>query len=74
MAKVSEAEVLLGDGIVTIRRKGVSKPTVANILGMDHDSNGRPIKVWLDRVVHRAKEDALGEWGASGVISTILSR
>lgn len=74
MAKISEAEVLLGDGIVTVRRKGVSKPAVANILGTELDASGRTAKIWLDRIVHRAKEDVLGEWTVSGVISTVLSR
>lgn len=69
---IDNAEVTLGEGVVVIRRKGVSAPVIANILGMDRDDAGEPARIYLDRLVHSPAEDTLGGWSVSGAISTIL--
>ncbi len=69
----TNATVTLGDGVITIKRQGSSRPVVANILGMDTDGEGRPVKIWLDRLVHLPKESFLGDWRISGAVSTVLA-
>jgi len=67
-----DTDISIGDGWVTVRRHGRSTSIVAKILGEETRKGIRTI--WLDRLVHYAGEKALGEWNASGAISTILSR
>jgi len=69
----SDATVTLGVGVVTIKRTASSSPVVANILGMDCDETGNPVKLWLDRLVHGAHESWLGEWQVSGAILSVFS-
>lgn len=66
--------VRLGEESVAIRRRGRSTTTVAHILGVDRDEAGEPVRVYLDRLVHRPHEDTLGEWRVEGAVSSILSR
>lgn len=67
-----DTTVSLGEGIAVIRRKGVSAPVVAQILGVDRDGEGRSHRIYLDRRVHRRGECQVGEYEASGAVSTIL--
>ncbi len=68
-----DSTVILGEGVVTVKRAGSSTPLVANILGMDRDADGKPVRVWLDRLVHGPKDSLLGGWQVSGAVSTVLS-
>jgi hypothetical protein len=69
-----EADIKIGDGLVTIKRRGVSEVTVARLLGIEHDQRGEPVVLWLDRMVHEAREEELGGWKVYGAVSTILRR
>lgn len=66
------AEVLIGDGVVTVRRKG-RLSTVACELGRqeNHPTPGLQT-LWLDRVVHENYEDTLGGHRVSGAVVTEL--
>ena len=68
-----EVQVTLGESTATLKSDGRSSVVVANVLGTELDSEGRPCKVWLDRLVHRYGMEFSG-WEASGAISTVLTR
>lgn len=70
--KSDTTEIEITEHMVVLRRKGISRPIVANVLGMDRDSVGSPKRVFLDRLVHSPNEDVLGDWKVSGAISSIL--
>lgn len=70
--KLDNATVELSDLHVVIRRQGVSRPIVANVLGVDRDDAGEPRCIYLDRLVHAPEEDTLGGWNVSGAISTVM--
>lgn len=65
--------VTIGEGVAVIRRKGQSRPVVANILGIEHDESGRPKTVWLDRLVHRYHESRFIGWSVFGALSSVLT-
>lgn len=67
------AEVTFGDGVAVIRRKGVSRPVVAGILGAESDIATRTSRVWLDRLAHGPKDLCFGGWSVSGAVSTVLT-
>lgn len=71
MAEV--VHVTLGESTATFKSEGRSAVVVANVLGTHGDSEGKPCKVWLDRIVHRPGMEFAG-WEASGAISTVLTR
>ena len=64
---MSDIEIVIGDGSVTIRRSGRSAPIVAQVLGLDRDPDGEVTRIWLDRLVHRPGEEWTGDvvrpWG-----------
>lgn len=66
------AEVTLGDGVVTIKRKGTSSLIVANILGKIVEDKTESI--FLDRLVHDSHETELGSFAVSGAVSSILKK
>lgn len=66
----SDATVTLGEGVVTIKRKGSSALTIANILGTVEKPKEKAI--YLDRLVHRPHEQSLGSFHVSGATTTIL--
>ena len=70
----SRVTVTVGDGVVTLRRDGQSSPITANILGMDRDSEGNPVRIWLDRIVHRSKPSSYIGWSVSGAVASVLVR
>ena len=75
MAKSSDnAEIVFGDGVAVIKRRGISHSTVANVLGAESDTKSRISRVWLDRVVHNTNDATLDGWHVSGAISTVLTR
>ena len=58
----------------TLRRSGQSTPVTANILGMDLDGEGKPLRLWLDRLVHHGKPSAFIGWSVSGAVASVLVR
>lgn len=70
----SSVSVTLGDGVITLRRSGQSTPITANILGMDLDSEGKPARIWLDRIVHMGKPSNFIGWSVSGAVASVLVR
>ncbi len=72
MKKENEPTVVIGDGVITVRRKGSTTIAVANILGTK--SSGTEERIYLDRMVHRAFEDEMGEYRVTGAVSSILHR
>ncbi|MFP4896796.1 hypothetical protein [Paraburkholderia sp. EG304] len=70
--KESQVSVLVGDGVVTIKREGTRRAVVAGVLGrMERD--GVEL-LCLDRLVHEAHEKAFVGWNVSGAVTTMLSR
>lgn len=66
------AEVSIGDGIVVIKRNGVSQKIIANILGAERNAEDAINKIYLDRLIHKPIEKTLGIWNVTGAISSIL--
>jgi hypothetical protein len=71
---MSDIEVVIGDGSVTIRRSGHSAPIVAQVLGLDRNPDGEVTRIWLDRLVHRPGEAWTGAWSVHGAVSSIVER
>lgn len=65
-------EVTLGDGVVTIKRKGTSSLIVAKILGKVVEDKTESI--FLDRLVHDSHEKEMGDFEVSGAVSSILRK
>lgn len=74
MTDPHEVAVAFGDGVVTIKKTGISSPIIAGILGTENDASGVPVRVWLDRLVHGPLETWEGTWQVSGAVSSILTR
>jgi hypothetical protein len=68
-----DVSVEIGDGVVVIRRKGITRPVVANVLQFERDSKGDLGRLVLDRIVHRPYETDFGEWGVSGAFVSVLT-
>jgi len=75
MIKEKTVSVSIGDGLVTIMRRGQTSTIVAEILGVKKNDQGEIVQVWLDRLVHRPQdtEKFIG-WHVSGTVSSILTR
>ncbi|WP_295454944.1 hypothetical protein [uncultured Thiodictyon sp.] len=71
---MSDIEVVIGEGSVTIRRSGRSAPIVAQVLGLDRNPDGEVTRLWLDRLVHRPGEAWTGAWSVRGAVSSIIER
>lgn len=69
-----DVSVDIGDGVAVIRRKGVSRPIVASILGSEFDGEGQPTRVVLDRVVHKPHEQSFLGWHVCGAFVSVLER
>ncbi len=67
-----DATVTLGDGVAVIRETGSSRPHVVGVLSVECDDDGRPVRVFLDQMVHRPQHRTLGPWRVWGAISSIL--
>lgn len=65
-------EVTIGEGLVVIKRHGVSQKIIANILGVENNQDGNVNRIYLDRLVHKPIEKTLGLWNVTGAISSIL--
>ena len=71
---MSDIEVVIGDGSVTIRRSGRSAPIVAQVLGLERNPDGEVTRIWLVRLVHRPGEEWTGDWSVRGAVSSIIER
>ena len=69
--KKPDVTIEIGDGVVVIRRKGVSRPTVAILLEHKNLPNGSQ-RLILDRVVHKPGETILDGWGVEGAFVTVM--
>ncbi|WP_321794604.1 hypothetical protein [Caballeronia sp. J97] len=70
--KDSNVSVLVGEGVVTIKREGSNRAVLAKILGKVAVEG---IEVLcLDRLVHESHEQQFGEWRLAGAVTTLLSR
>ena len=70
--KANECNVMLGEGLATIKRRGTRGKTVARILGTV-EADG--VEVFcLDRLVHGIFETEMGGWHVSGAVTTLLAR
>lgn len=65
-------EVTIGEGLVVIKRHGVSQKIIAKVLGTENNKDGDVNKIYLDRLIHRPIEKTLGLWNVTGAISSIL--
>jgi hypothetical protein len=70
--KESKVSVLVGDGVVTVKREGSNRALQANILGKV-EADGVEV-LCLDRLVHASHEQEFGEWTLAGAVTTLLSR
>jgi hypothetical protein len=68
-----EADVRIGDGIVSIRRKGRSEMIQAKVLATVPAMDGQPTRLWLDRLVHAAHETRIGTHPVSGCYVTEMA-
>lgn len=68
--KKPDVSVEAGQDVIVIRRKGVSKPTVAHVL--KSETHGNRTRIVLDRLVHRPHEVSFGNWHVSGAYTTVL--
>ncbi|WP_295446397.1 hypothetical protein [uncultured Thiodictyon sp.] len=71
---MSDIEIVIGEGSVTIRRSGRSAPILAQVLGLDRNPDGEVTRLWLDRLVHRPGEAWTGDWSVRGAVSSIIER
>lgn len=70
--KVENCTIAIGDGLVTVKRRGTRGTTVANILGTV-EAAGIEV-ICLDRLVHGIFESELDGWQVGGAVTTLLSR
>ncbi len=70
--KEAKVSVLVGEGVVTVKREGSNRALQANILGTV-EADGVEV-LCLDRLVHASHEQQFGEWTLSGAVTTMLSR
>lgn len=70
--KEAKVSVLVGEGVVTVKREGSNRSLQANILGIV-EADGVEV-LCLDRLVHASHEQQFGEWTLSGAVTTLLSR
>ncbi|MFP3756177.1 hypothetical protein SB751_19975 [Cupriavidus sp. SIMBA_020] len=70
--KANECNVMLGEGLATIKRRGTRGKTVARILGTV-EADG--VEVFcLDRLVHGIFETEMDGWHVSGAVTTLMAR
>lgn len=55
-----EADVRVGEDVLSIRRKGSSEVVQAKILARELEDGGRKERIWLDRLVHAGYEEVIG--------------
>lgn len=67
-----EATVRIGDGVVSIKRKGSSQIVQANVVSTEAALDGQTTRLWLDRLVHAAHEVSIGGHPVTGAIVSEL--
>ena len=70
--KVDDCKVSLGDGIVTVKRKGTQRLVIANVLGTV-EVDGVEV-ICLVRLDHNHYEKEMDGWRVAGAVTTLLSR
>jgi hypothetical protein len=70
--KDAKVSVLVGDGVVTVKREGSNRAVMAKILGKALVDGVEG--VCLDRLVHESHEGQFGEWTLTGAVTTLLTR
>ncbi|CAG9180379.1 hypothetical protein LMG23992_04227 [Cupriavidus laharis] len=70
--KAQGCSIALGEGVVTVKRRGTCGTTVASILGTV-EADGVEV-ICLDRLVHGIHESELDGWQVAGAVTTLLSR
>jgi hypothetical protein len=70
--KQPNVTVLVGEGVVTIKREGTRRAVVAHVLGRT-ERDGVEL-LCLDRLVHEPHEGVFVGWDVSGAVTTVLSR
>lgn len=68
-----EADVRIGEGVVSIKRKGSSELVQANVVASDVNDAGTTVKLWLDRLVHAPHETCIGGHAVNGAFVTEIS-
>ena len=68
-----EADVRIGDGVVSIKRKGSSAIVQAKVVATEPAKDGNPTRVWLDRLVHATHETSIGQHRVTGAFVTEMS-
>ncbi len=68
-----EADVRIGEGTVSIKRKGSSQLVQANVVASDVNEDGSTIKLWLDRLVHAPHETCIGGHAVNGAFVTEIA-
>jgi len=68
----NEATLQVGGDAVAIKRRRSSGVITTRILGRE-TANGREV-IYLDSLIHQGTEETLGEWEATGAVSSILTR
>lgn len=59
----------------TITRTGRSDPIVCNCLGVERNTQGQLMVLYLDSLIHNVKKNVIyAQWKPSGAISTILTK
>lgn len=68
-----EAVVLIGEGVVSIKRKGSAQIVQAKVVATVPATVGVPTRLWLDRLVHAEHETSLGQYPVKGALVTEIS-
>ena len=72
MPKDSNVSVVVGEGVVTVKREGSNRAVLAKVLGKVQVDGVEVL--CLDRLVHESHEQQFGEWTLAGAVTTLLSR
>ncbi len=70
--KEKSVSIMVGEGVVTIKRDGSNESVLAKILGTV-EADGVQV-LCLDRLVHESHEGQFGEWSLAGALTTLRSR
>lgn len=63
---IVEADVRIGEGVVTIKRKGSSELVQAKIVATQPGDAETRARLWLDRLIHSAHETNIGGYPVTG--------
>jgi hypothetical protein len=61
--------------IVTVKKTGRSDPIVCGCLGVERDTQGQLVTLYLDSLIHNTRKNINYEqWKPNGAVSTILTK